>query len=122
MKKRILIVDDEPHMRKLAEYSLRAGGYDFVFCEDGSEVQGLLDREKPDLIIMDVMMKVMTGLEALKLLREPPSSNSIPVIVLTGLGIRHNEQAKRSIGADAVIMKPYSPTLLLATAKELLAA
>jgi len=121
MKKKILIVDDEPHMRKLAAYSLKKGGYDFVFAEDGNEVQGITLYERPDLIILDVRMANMDGLAALRILRAHSDSVLIPVIMLTGMGNMSTGQAGYT-GANALMMKPYSPTELFQTAKNLLAA
>jgi len=121
MKKKILIVDDEPHMRKLAAFSLRKGGYDFVFAEDGSEVEQMMTTERPDLVVMDVGMSLMDGLSALRMMRAQEDGTHIPVIVLTGIGTMSPESASAT-GADVLMMKPYSPTQLLHTAKELLVA
>ncbi len=122
MNKLVLIVDDEPHMLKLAEYSLRPGGYRFIFGSDGAQIMDIAKRERPDLVITDVRMAQMDGLTALKQLRADEDTRGIPVVVVTGMGCVQSDEPKLFMDADAVIMKPYGPTQLLSTVQALLAA
>lgn len=117
----ILIVDDEPHIRRLTEYSLRRGGYEhLVFAQNGLEALTMVDQMRPDLIIMDFMMPELNGLGALAQLKARPKTSTIPVIMVSGCGEFHSFHDAQSLGADAVLFKPYSPTILLATAERLL--
>ena len=117
----ILIVDDEPHIRRLTEYSLRRGGYDhLVFAQNGREALTLAEQTQPDLIIMDFVMPEMNGLGALAQLKARPNTSAIPVIMVSGCGEFHAFHDPEALGAAAVLSKPYSPTILLATAERLL--
>jgi len=118
MRKHVLIVDDEPHMLRLIEASLKKGGYDVLFGRDGNEALALGRQAKPDLIIMDVTMPQMDGITALQHLKASPETASIPVIILTGRGQPVTRQLAEASGATAYLTKPFSPSQLLAEARE----
>ena len=120
MPRRILIVDDEPHMIRLAELSLRNGGFTITTARNGAEAIAAVQREKPDLIIMDVLMPEMDGLQALQILKENAETSNIPVIMLTARGHQITRQEASNTGADAFFTKPFSPTQLLAEANRIL--
>lgn len=113
----ILIVDDEPHMRRLIEYTLRKNGpARFIFAEDGIEALAIVSREKVDLVTMDQCMGEMNGLDTLLRLKADPATADIPVIMISGHGSFHLDFNAKTLGAFAVLAKPYSPTLLMAEA------
>ena len=109
---KILVVDDEPLMRRFIELGLQAGGYgDMIFCNSGSNVQSVALSERPQLIIMDVMMPGGNGLRALRMLKQSPVTAGIPVILTSGFAIPTlDEQQNR---ADHLLPKPFSTEQLL---------
>ena len=120
MGKKILIVDDEPHMLRVTELSLKKGGYDLLAARNGREAIDVAERELPDLIVMDVTMPELDGLAALKLLKARPATAGIPVIMLTSRGQSLAREAAESSGAALYVTKPFSPSQLLAAARRIL--
>lgn len=118
---KILIVDDEKHMRRLIELSLRKGGFQILGAENGAQAVECARRELPKLVVMDLNMPEMDGLAALQRLKQCPETANIPVIMLTVRGqLFSREQAEQS-GAALYLTKPFSPSQLLAEARQLLA-
>jgi CheY-like chemotaxis protein len=114
----VLICDDEPSLRELIRISLD-GPYQFVEADDGVESLELARRVRPDIVILDMMMPRMTGLEVLRALREERDLAETRVIVLTAQpGTR--EQALAA-GADVVMVKPFEPEQIAAAVEEVLA-
>lgn len=120
MPRRILIVDDEPHMIRLAELSLRNGDFEIRKATNGLEAIAAVRERMPDLVIMDVQMPEMDGLQALHALKADASTAAIPVIMLTARGHQLTRQEAENIGAQAFLTKPFSPTQLLAEARRIL--
>jgi CheY-like chemotaxis protein len=120
MSRRILIVDDEPHMIRLAELSLRKGGYELHTARNGREAVEAAHAQKPDLIILDVLMPEMNGLQALQALKDSPETAAIPVIMLTARGAQLTRQEAETSGASVFLTKPFSPTQLLAETQRIL--
>jgi CheY-like chemotaxis protein len=120
MPRKVLIVDDEPHMLRVTELSIKKGNYAIVIARNGREAVELAAREKPDLIVMDVIMPEMDGLTALKHLKASPDTAGIPVIMLTVRGHALTRQQAEEAGAAIFLTKPFSPTQLLAEARKLL--
>ena len=108
MAKKILVVDDEPHIVKLVASRLRANGYDVITAGDGKEGLDKARAEKPDLILLDIAMPRMTGEEALGKLKEDKDTKSIPVIMITGKsGAEDVVQCIARGGAVDYIVKPF---------------
>lgn len=120
MNARILIADDEAHMRRVIELSLRRGGYELVIAHDGREAVQLARTERPALIVMDVNMPELNGVEALRELKQTPETADIPVIMLTARGHVPTRQEAESSGAALFLTKPFSPTQLLDEVRRLL--
>jgi len=120
MSTKILIVDDEPHMLRVTELSIKKGGYQIVIGRNGKEALELAAREKPGLIVMDVSMPEMDGLTALTQLKANPETAKIPVIMLTVRGQAMARQQAEQSGAAVYLTKPFSPSQLLAEVKRLL--
>lgn len=120
MPHKVLIVDDEPHMLRVTELSIKKGNYAIVIARNGREAVELAAREKPDLIVMDVTMPEMDGLTALKHLKAAAETAAIPVIMLTVRGHALTRQQAEEAGAAIFLTKPFSPTQLLAEARKLL--
>jgi two-component system, OmpR family, alkaline phosphatase synthesis response regulator PhoP len=119
---KILIVDDEPHMLRVTEFSLRRGGYQLIIGRNGREAIELADLEQPALIVMDVLMPELDGLGALRLLKQSPKTANIPVIMLTARGHVMTRQDAEDSGASLFLTKPFSPNQLLTEAKRLIDA
>ena len=116
----VLIVEDEPHMLRLTELSLRKGGFEILIARNGIEALGLAGSKNPALIVMDVLIPEMDGLTALKHLKTSPATAPIPVIMLTTRGHNLTRQEAETAGAEAYLTKPFSPTQLLVEARRLI--
>jgi CheY-like chemotaxis protein len=114
----VLICDDEPSLRELIRISLD-GPYEFVEADDGVESLELARRVRPDVVILDMMMPRMTGLEVLNALRSDAELADTPIIVLTAQPATR-EQALDA-GADVVMVKPFEPEQVAAAVQEVLA-
>jgi len=117
---KILVVDDIPLNVELQKTYLKASGYDVVEAMDGEEAIKKVEEEKPDLILLDVMMPKMNGFEVCQLLKNNPETQFIPIIMVTAL--RDVEDRVRGIeaGADDFISKPFNKMELMARVKSLL--
>jgi len=119
---KILVADDQLHMLRLMERQLIKDGYRLVQARDGQEVIETVLRETPHLVILDVMMPKMDGLTALRRLKKDKSTRGLPVIVLTASADEMTRQEAEFSGADLILTKPFSPTLLRQEVRRLLAA
>lgn len=120
MSKKILIVDDEPHMLRVTELSLKKGGYQILTARNGREAIAFAERELPALIVMDVLMPELDGLAALKQLKGTPATAGIPVIMLTSHGQTVARDAAATSGAALYVTKPFSPSALAAEARRII--
>jgi len=111
-KRKILIVDDEPNVRKLLRTVLKKK-FTVLEAEDGSQAVNMASAEKPDLILMDIMMPKMDGYTSCYALKSEPSTKSIPVIMLTAIDLKLNLQLSKELGADGYITKPFNSRDLL---------
>jgi len=117
MSKKILLVDDEPEILEISRDYLRASAFDVVTANDGMQGLAAARREKPDLIVMDVMMPEMDGLELCKSIRR---ESNVPIIMLTARVEETDKLIGLEIGADDYITKPFSPRELVARVKVVL--
>jgi len=111
--KKILVVDDEVYILHILDFSLGAEGYEVLTAADGEEAVRLARTEKPDLIVLDIMMPKVDGFEACRRLKADPETSPIPVILLTAKGREVDRQVGMEVGADDYIVKPFSPTRLI---------
>jgi CheY-like chemotaxis protein len=117
---RILIADDEPHIRKLVSFTLGNRGYEIVQACDGGEAVALAGQTQPDLILLDVMMPVMTGYDALRALKADPATADIPVVMLSAKSQKAEVEEGLACGAHEYICKPFTPKDLVQRVGELL--
>lgn len=112
--KKILIVDDQPQVRELVAVTLQTYNYQLFLAENGQQALQLAQKEHPHLILLDVMLygSELDGLEVCRYLKKDPSTQDIPVILLTASGQKSNIEAGRAAGADDYITKPFSPLAL----------
>ena len=120
MGKKILIVDDEPQILLLLEARLKANGYEVLSAEDGFAGLELAKKEKPDLVILDLMLPKMDGFKICGLLKRDSRYSKIPVILFTAKAQETDIQMGTEVGADAYVTKPFEPRLLLGKIQELL--
>lgn len=120
MAKRILAVDDEKHILRLVEINLQKAGYEVVTASNGREALEAVKLQRPDLIVMDVMMPEMDGLEALQHLKNDESSASIPVVMLTAKAQDADVFQGWQSGADLYLTKPFNPLELLTFVRRIL--
>jgi two-component system alkaline phosphatase synthesis response regulator PhoP len=123
MKKKdikILLVDDEPDILEIVGYNLEQAGYNVTKAENGKEAVKLAIKVKPHLIIMDVMMPEMDGMEACEKIREIPELKDTIITFLTARSEDYSQVAGFEVGADDYIAKPIKPKLLVSKVKGLL--
>ena len=122
MPQKILMVDDDPLMHKLYKHHLERAGYEMISAMNGRESLEVTEREKPSLIIMDVMMAEMDGLTAVRELKKKDSTKHIPVIMFTANANAYDTGKSESefAGAEVFMTKPMSPAQMVAEVKRLL--
>ena len=120
MKAKILVVDDEPDVVQLIEYNLKSAGYDVVAASDGREALAKARSSQPDLIILDLMLPEVEGLDVCKVLRRDPATASIPIVMLTAKASETDRVLGFELGADDYVTKPFSPRELVLRVKRLL--
>ena len=119
MPKKILAVDDERHIVRLIQVNLERAGYTVVTAYDGREALQKIEAEQPDLVVLDVMMPYMDGLEALKRIRANPATRALPVIMLTAKAQDQDVFQGYSHGVDIYLAKPFNPIELLTFIKRI---
>jgi CheY-like chemotaxis protein len=120
MMNKILIADDERALRLLIAGTLEIGDYNISEAENGIQALDLAKRERPDLIILDVMMPGMTGYEVCKQIKTNPDIADIKVLILTAKGQQADKDAAMEAFADFYLAKPFSPMDLLSMVQEIL--
>ena len=119
-KQKILVVDDEPDVVELVEFNLKAAGFTVTSAENGREALTTAQATRPDLIVLDVMLPEMDGLEVCKLLRRDPVTAATPIIMLTARAEEVDRVLGLELGADDYLTKPFSPRELVLRVKGLL--
>ena len=108
MNERILIVEDNPRSMRLIEMTLRAKSYTLLKATDGEEALDVAIREHPDLIIMDVQLPKMSGLEVTRKLRESPAFSGTPIIAITAYAMKGDREKALDAGCNMHLSKPIS--------------
>lgn len=119
-RERILVVDDEEDILELLRYRLGQEGYRVLCASGGEEALLLIKREPPDLLVLDLMLPGMDGLEITRQIRKNRESADLPVIMLTAKGEEADVVAGLELGADDYVTKPFSPRILLARIRSVL--
>jgi DNA-binding response OmpR family regulator len=117
---RILVVDDSPTEISLISAPLLAGGYDVITAGDGEEAISKAARERPDLILLDVVLPRLNGFQVCRTLKRAPESSHIPVIMLTGKSQPSDRFWGMKQGADEYVTKPFQPDALVASVQRFL--
>ncbi len=118
-QKKILAVDDERHIVRLVQVNLERAGYQVLTAFDGKEALKKVESDKPDLIVLDVMMPHMDGFEVLKRLRATDSTKDIPVVMLTAKAQDADVFRGWASGVDCYLTKPFNPIELLTFVKRI---
>ena len=109
----VLVVDDDPVIQRLLKVNFEMEGYDVITASDGVEGLERARKDRPDAVILDVMMPRMDGLEVARMLKEDPSTASIPVLLLSAKAQETDVRAGGASGADDYVTKPFDPLDLL---------
>ena len=121
MKPKILVVDDEADALEILGFKLREAGFLPIFAKDGARALAAARSDRPDLIVLDLMLPEIDGLEVCKLLRRDPNLGQIPIIMLTARAAEMDRVLGLELGADDYVTKPFSPRELVLRIKKLLA-
>ena len=113
MGKKILIIEDEAELVKLIDLRLKASNFDVIAAYDGEEGLKKAKDEKPDLILLDIIMPKIDGLVVCRRLKDDPETSKIPVIIITASGGKNLQQRSRDAGADDLVIKPFEAEDLL---------
>lgn len=119
-KKRLLIVDDEKDLAEMVRFRLEANGYEILLAYDGQQALEIARKEKPDLIILDLMLPMMDGYKVCGLLKKDMRYANIPIIIFTAKAQADDLKLGEEVGADAYLAKPFEPGVLLGKIKELI--
>ncbi len=120
-KKKVLIADDEPNVRRLSRTILSKNFIVFE-AEDGKQAIDIANTQKPDVILMDMMMPKMDGLTACHAIKKDPATKSIPIIMVTAIGFELNIKLSQQMGASGYVTKPFTSQDLLDKIAQLLPA
>lgn len=117
---KILVVEDEPDIRKLVQYNLTQERFSVLEAEDGEQALKLLQREKPNLVILDLMLPGLSGMELCKLLRQRSDTAKLPILMLTAKAGEADRIVGLEMGADDYLAKPFSPREMVARVRAIL--
>ena len=120
MTHKILIADDEPNILISLEYLMKREGYHVLLARDGGEALNLITRERPDLVLLDVMMPGKSGFEVCQEVRADETLSGIKIVLLTAKGQDADFQRGRQVGADVYVTKPFDPDELVRLAEKVL--
>jgi two-component system phosphate regulon response regulator PhoB len=120
MKPKILVVDDEPDAVELIQFNLKSAGFDVVTASDGEEALKKARTLMPNLIVLDLMLPEVDGLEVCKILRRDSQTSGIPIVMLTAKAAEVDRVLGLELGADDYVTKPFSPRELVLRVKRLL--
>ncbi len=120
LKSKILVVDDEPEAVELVEFNLRQAGFDVVTAGDGAEALKKARSLQPSLVVLDLMLPEIDGLDVCKLLRGDPATSTIPIIMVTAKAAEIDRVLGLELGADDYVTKPFGTRELVLRVKKLL--
>jgi len=120
MSKRILLIEDERDLVETLTFRLQTNDYDVVVAYDGQEGLNRAKSEKPDLIILDLMLPKIDGYKVCRMLKFDEKYKKIPILMFTARAQDSDKQMGEQVGADAYITKPFDPKVLLGKIEELL--
>lgn len=113
----ILVVEDDENIQQLVGYNLAKAGFHVLYADNGEQSLIVIKREKPDLIVLDLMLPGLNGFEICKQVRKDPKTKNLPIVMLTAKSEENDMAAGLDIGADDYITKPFSPKVLISRIK-----
>jgi DNA-binding response OmpR family regulator len=116
----VLVVDDDPVIQRLLRVNFEMEGYDVIVASDGLDGLERARAERPDIVVLDIMMPKMSGLDVAKALKADPDTASIPVLLLSAKAQEADLRAGDASGADGYLTKPFDPLQLLQRVEQLL--
>jgi len=119
-EKKVLVVDDEIHIVHVVAIKLRNNGYEVITADNGQQAFELACQERPDIIVTDYQMPMVTGLELIAKLRENEVTRDVPVILLTARSFAISKQQEEELNISACLSKPFSPRELLGYVEDIL--
>ena len=119
-KPKILVIDDEPDAVELVEFNLKQAGFEVITATDGAEALRQGRSHLPDLVVLDLMLPEIDGLEVCKLLRHDPTTAAIPIVMVTAKAAEVDRILGLELGADDYVTKPFSPRELVLRIKKIL--
>jgi phosphate regulon transcriptional regulator PhoB len=117
---KILVVEDEPDIRKLVQYNLTQEHFKVLEAEDGEQALKIVQRDKPNLLILDLMLPGLSGLELCRILRDRSDTAKLPILMLTAKAGETDRVLGLEMGADDYLTKPFSPRELVARVRAIL--
>lgn len=120
MSKRILVVEDQEDNRQIVRDLLVASGYELIEATTGEEGLALAEKERPDLILMDIQLPGLDGYEVTRRIKSNKALGHIPIIAVTSYALSGDDQKAYAAGCDGYVTKPFSPRQLLAKIREYL--
>ncbi|MEM0989051.1 MAG: response regulator [Pseudomonadota bacterium] len=121
MPKRILLAEDEPNIVETLRFLLQRAGFDVLVCANGREALATVQSHPPDVLILDMMLPEISGLEILRQIRAHHSAAATPVLMLTAKGQRVDRERAEEAGADIFLTKPFANSELVAAVEQLAA-
>jgi two-component system alkaline phosphatase synthesis response regulator PhoP len=120
MAKKIMVVDDEPYIARVIKFKLEQEGYSVISANDGQSGLQKIKEEKPDMVLLDVMMPGLSGYEVCQKIKQDAELAGIPVVILTAKGQERDREQGLTMGASDYITKPFSPNRLLELVKNMI--
>jgi two-component system, OmpR family, alkaline phosphatase synthesis response regulator PhoP len=117
---KILVVEDEPDISKLVSYNLAQERFKVLTAEDGEQALKVIQREKPNLVVLDLMLPGLSGMEVCKILRDRPETAKLPILMLTAKAGETDRVVGLEMGADDYLAKPFSPREMVARVRAIL--
>jgi phosphate regulon transcriptional regulator PhoB len=117
---KILVVEDEPDISKLVSYNLAQERFKVLTAEDGEQALKVIQREKPHLVVLDLMLPGLSGMEVCKILRDRPETAKLPILMLTAKAGEADRVVGLEMGADDYLAKPFSPREMVARVRAIL--
>ena len=113
MGKKILVIEDDPGSRRLTEFTLKREGYEVLTAGNGLEGLNRINRDQPDLVILDVMLPGIDGYEIARRIRSQPETEKLPILMLSGKVRAEDKTTGLQVGANDYLSKPASPALIV---------
>ena len=117
---KILVVEDEPDISKLVSYNLAQERFKVLTAEDGEQALKIIQKEKPSLVVLDLMLPGLSGIEVCKILRDRPETAKLPILMLTAKAGESDRIVGLELGADDYLAKPFSPREMVARVRAIL--